>query len=184
VFNLVATPTETLHRELSERNVDLLIARRFGPTADERLGFEFLFDDAFVVVAGARSPWVRRRRIALAELENEPWALPAPDSVIGAVAMDAFRTSGLRYPHTTVVAASPEVRISLVASGRFLTIFPMSLLRFSNRRSELKVLPLKLPHARVPIGIVTLKNRTLSPSAKLFIEHAREAAKPLAKRKA
>jgi len=35
----------------------------------------------------------------------------------------------------------------------------------------------------VPIGIVTLKNRTLSPVAQLFIETAREVAKPLAKRK-
>jgi hypothetical protein len=35
----------------------------------------------------------------------------------------------------------------------------------------------------MPIGIVTLKNRTLSPVAQLFIEHAREVAKPLAKRK-
>ena len=130
MFHLVATPTETLHRELSERNVDLLIARRFGPIADERLDFEFLFDDSFVVVAGAQNPWVRRRRIALAELVNEPWVLPPPESVIGSVAMEAFRTSGLDYPRTTVVAISPEVRISLLATGRFLTIFPMSELRF------------------------------------------------------
>jgi hypothetical protein len=34
----------------------------------------------------------------------------------------------------------------------------------------------------VPIGIVTLKNRTLGPVARLFVEHAREVAKPLAKR--
>lgn len=182
-FHLVATPTDTLHRELSERNVDILIARNFGPIADERLGFEFLFDDSFVVVAGVRSPWMRRRRIALAELENESWTLPPPDSVIGAVATDAFRRAGLKHPRTTVVVASPEVRVSLVASGRFLTIFPMSLLRFSTRRPELKVLPLQLPHAGVPIGIVTLKNRTLSPVAKLFIDAAREVAKPLANRK-
>jgi hypothetical protein len=35
----------------------------------------------------------------------------------------------------------------------------------------------------VPNGIVALKNRTLSPAAKLFIEHAREAAKPLGEKK-
>jgi len=35
----------------------------------------------------------------------------------------------------------------------------------------------------VPIGILTLKNRTPSPVTRLFIEHAREVAKPLAKRK-
>lgn len=32
------------------------------------------------------------------------------------------------------------------------------------------------------IGIITLKNRTLSPLAQLFIDCAREVAKPLAKR--
>ena len=181
VFHLVTAPTETLHRELSERNVDLLIARRFGPLADERLGFEFLYDDSYVVVAGAQNPWARRRRIELAELVNEPWVLPPPESVLGSVAMEAFRASGLDYPRATVVTIPPEVRISLLATGRFLTIFPVSVLRFPTRRPELKVLPVELPMARVPVGIVTLKNRTLSPVAQLFIEHAREVAKPLAK---
>jgi hypothetical protein len=37
--------------------------------------------------------------------------------------------------------------------------------------------------ARQPNGIVTLKNRTLSPVAQVFIDCAREVAKPLAKRK-
>jgi DNA-binding transcriptional LysR family regulator len=183
VFHLVTALTETLHRELSERNVDLLIVRRFGPIADERLDFEFLFDDSFVVAAGAQSSWVRRRRIELAELVNESWVLPPPESVIGSVAMEAFRASGLDYPRATVVTLTPEVRISLLATGRFVTIFPASVLRFPTRRSELKVLPVELPMARVPNGIVTLKNRTLSPIAQLFIEHAREVAKPLTRRK-
>jgi DNA-binding transcriptional LysR family regulator len=58
-----------------------------------------------------------------------------------------------------------------------------SVLGFPTRRLEIKILPVELPIDRVPIGIVTLKNRTLSPTAKLFIEHAREVAKPLAKQK-
>jgi hypothetical protein len=31
----------------------------------------------------------------------------------------------------------------------------------------------------MPIGIITLKNRTLTPTAQLFIDHARAVAKPL-----
>ena len=107
VFHLVTGYAETLHRELSERNVDLLIVRRFGPIADERLDFEFLFDDSYVVAAGAQNPWVRRRRIELAELVNESWVLPPPESVIGSIAMEAFRASGLDYPRATVVTDSP-----------------------------------------------------------------------------
>ena len=133
-------------------------------------------------MAGAQSPWVRRRRIELADLVNEPWALPPPESATGSVAMEAFRASGLDYPRATVFTVPAEVRMGLVATGRFLTIFAASLLRFPTRRLDLKVLPVELPLARVPNGIVTLKNRTLSPVARLFIEHAREVAKPLAKK--
>jgi hypothetical protein len=41
-------------------------------------------------------------------------------------------------------------------------------------------LPIELPIPPRPVGIVTLKNRTLSPLATLFIECARRLSKPLA----
>jgi DNA-binding transcriptional LysR family regulator len=181
-FHLVSGNGETLLERLRERNVDLLIARRFGSIADERLGYEFLFDEPCVVVAGARSPWARRRRIALAELVNEPWVLPNREAVSIAIAMEAFGSGGLDYPRTTVVTDSPLVRMSLLATGRFLAIFTGSTLRFSTQRSELRILPVNLSAARFSNGMVTLKNRTLSPVAQLFIDTAREVAKPLAKR--
>ena len=183
VFHVVTGYTETLHRELAERNVDLLIIRGSGPNADPRYDFESLFNDSYVVAAGAQNQWVRRRRIEIAELANELWVLPPPDSVIGSIVMDAFRASGLDYPRVNVVTDCPHMRISLLATGRFVTIFPASAFRFLAKRSELKVLPVELPTARRPNGIVTLKNRALSPVAKLFIDCAREVAKPLAKRK-
>ena len=183
VFHLVTGYTETLHRELAERNVDLLIMRGSGPIADPRYDFEFLFDDSYVVAAGAQNQWVRRRRIEIAELVNELWVLPPPDSVIGSIVMDAFRASGLDYPRVSVVTDCPHMRISLLATGRFVTIFPASAFRFLTKRSELKVLPVELPTARRPNGIVTLKDRALGPVARLFIDCAREVAKPLARRK-
>jgi len=183
VFHLVTGYIDTLHRELNERNVDLLIVRSPGPITDERLDFEFLFDDTYVVAAGATNQWARRRRIEIAELANELWVLPPRESVIGSIVTEAFRASGLGYPRVAVVTDSPHMRISLLATGRFVTIFPASALRFLARGSELKVLPVKLPMARRPNGIVTVKDRALSPVAQLFIDCAREVAKPLARRK-
>jgi DNA-binding transcriptional LysR family regulator len=179
----MAAQAEVVLRELSERNVDFLIARGFGPVADERLGFEFLFEDRYVVVASAKSPWARRRKIELIELVKELWVLPPPTSVIGSIVMEACRAKGLDYPRTTVVTALPDVRLTLLATGRLLTIFPTSAMRFSTSRPDIKILPVELPMARRPVGIVTLKNRTLSPVAQLFIENARAVAKPLARLK-
>jgi hypothetical protein len=50
---------------------------------------------------------------------------------------------------------------------------------FNAKRLSLKTLPIELPIQRYPVAIVSLKNRTISPVAKLFIECAHEIAKPL-----
>jgi DNA-binding transcriptional LysR family regulator len=181
-FRLVTSQIDPLHRELIERKVEFVIVRNSDPLTDERLAFEFLFNDSYVVAAGANNPWARRRRIALADLVNEAWVLPPLDSVPGSVITKAFPGTGLSYPHATVLTGA-EVRMSLLTTGRFLTIVPASALRFPTKRPEIKVLPVELPEPHVPTGIVTLKNRALSPVARLFIEHAREVAKQLAKGK-
>jgi DNA-binding transcriptional LysR family regulator len=180
VFSLLTAQTDALHRDLLERTVDLLIARRFGALVDERLDFEFLFHDSYVVAAAAQSPWFRRRKMQLRDLVGEPWVLPRPESVPGIVLSDAMRAAGLDYPRTTVVTNSAEARMNLVATGRFLTIFSTSTLRYPTKRPGLKTLPVELPVTPIPVGVFTLKNRTLSPVTRLFIEHARELAKPLA----
>lgn len=183
VFHLVTGYVEALHGELSGRNLDLLLARRFGPLVDQRLHFEYLFDDSSVVAVGAQSLLARRRRIEFAELLAESWVLPEPGSEIASIAMEAFRANGVDHPRITVVADSPHARMSLVAAGRFVTILPASALKFSDMRREIKILPLHLPKARGPTGTVTMKARALSPIAQLFIDGAREVAKNARSRK-
>ena len=182
-FHLVTGYVEPLHRELTERRVDLLIVRSPGPNTDERLDFEFLFEDRYVVVAGAKNPWARRRKIQISELAGESWVLPPAESVIGSIIMKTFRASGLDYPRATVVTDSPHMRVSLLETGRFITFFPASALRFLSSGPALKILAVDLPVARRPNGIVTLRDRALSPVAQLLINSARELAKPTAKRK-
>ena len=182
-FHLVVTPPDMLLGELSERNVDLVIAQRWGLSAVEKFNFETLYDDSNVVVTSVQNPWARRRRMALADLVNKSWLLPPPERSFGPVYVDAFRASGLDYPRATVHTISAEVRMRLLATGRFLTIVPASVLKFSTMRTEFKVLPVKLQLPLLPVGIVTLKNRTLSPMIERFVACAREVAKELVKRK-
>jgi hypothetical protein len=68
---------------------------------------------------------------------------------------------------------------ALLASESFLAVVPGSLLQFG-ATPPLKVLPVQLPIPAWPVGIMTLKKRTLTPVAKLFIDRTREVVKPLA----
>jgi DNA-binding transcriptional LysR family regulator len=182
-FEVVTGLAETLHHHLLARTIDLAIGARFGRLATERVDFQFLFDGSFVVAAGARNPWSRRRKLALIDLVNEQWALPSPESSLGSVFLEAFSASGLDYPQAVVIADPLDVRIGLLETGRFLTMFDPAVLQFSIRHREIVALPVRLPVVPAPIGISTLNARTLSPVTKLFIEHAREHARPLIKKK-
>lgn len=182
-FQLLTGYLETLHRDLSERKVDLLIVRSSGPMTDERFHFEFLFEDHYVVAAGAKNPWTRRRDIQLSDLAEQRWVLPPRESVIGSIITQAFRAGGFEYPRATVVTDSPHMRVSLLETGRFITVFPSSALKFLTKGAALKVLPVELPAARRPNGIVTVKDRAVSSLVQIVMDSARELAKPTAKRK-
>jgi len=73
--------------------------------------------------------------------------------------------------------------MKLLATGRFLTIVPASVLQFSTERTGLKVLPVEMRLPSLPAGAVTRKTFTLSPAAERFIECARKIRNELAKRR-
>ena len=168
-------------RELREHDIDLMIGRLPDAIPAEDTETEVLFHENAFVVAGKNSPWTRRRKIELAELINEPWSLAMPESFPGVLVERTFRERGLAQPRTGMRSQSLEMKLAMIATGRFLGILPAVMLHFSATRLGLKILPVDLPFKPWPVGIITLKNRTLNPAAQLFIESARKIVKPFAK---
>jgi DNA-binding transcriptional LysR family regulator len=177
VVHLLAAESAATYRALEDRKVDLAIVGMFRPLNEKHLSAEILFHEPFVITAGRQSRWAKQRSVKLAELINECWTLPPSDSLFGSVVVEAFRACGLEVPRATVITSSVPARSRLVATGRFLTALPRSMLRFHPQSASIKILPIDLPTTRRPIGIITLKKRSVSPVAQLFIACAREVAK-------
>jgi DNA-binding transcriptional LysR family regulator len=173
---IAAQPGEQEFRELRERRVDLLIGRVFRPLTNDDVTMDILCDDAFFIVAGARNPWTRRRKIKLADLVDEPWIFFPDDSLSNAYIKEGFRANGIELPPRNVSSFSMQLRFHLLATAHFLTIVHGSVLAFNARRWSLRALPVELQIAPMPIAIFTLKNRTLGPVVQLFIEHAHAVA--------
>jgi DNA-binding transcriptional LysR family regulator len=175
-FHVVEANTAALEfRELRERNIDLMIGNISAPPLDDELTTEILFEDSYFVVAGAQSPWADHHEISLAELANEAWILGQPTNAVRAMVAETFRAAKLEPPRVSIMTTSMHVRLHLLATGHYLTVFHGSLLRYNATRWSLKVLPVDLGK-RLPVAIVTLKNRTLSPGAQEFIKHSRAFA--------
>jgi len=165
---------------LRERKVELLIGRLREPFVEEDLVFQPLIQEPFVAVAGANCQWARRRRLELADLVGESWVLPPHDSTPGSIIAGIFAANGLNSPRPAVATLSVQLTTTLIATGKFVGILPNSVAQFSSRRTGLKILPIKITATQYAIAILTLKNRTPGPLAKLFIEHARGVAKSVA----
>jgi DNA-binding transcriptional LysR family regulator len=183
VFNVLTAAGAPLYRDLMERKVELALSLVTGAEAGADLVVETLFDDHFVVVAGSQSPWAHRRKIELAELVNEAWTLLPSDSVASPVIVEAFRARGLEPPRTTLITPSLNLRNRLLATGRFLTVLPRFALLLPGKDPALKALPVDFPNAPRTTAILTLRNRTMSPLAELFIETIRAIVKPMVKRR-
>lgn len=173
--------------KLRNRSIDFVLQRLHGrPRRDDPafdgLNVETLFEDELVVVVGRDNPWSRRRKVDLAELIEEPWILAAPPSWNHRIVSEACRARGLRMPKIVLSTFSTHIRMSMVASGRYIATFPRSVAGYYAARFNLHMLKIDLPMRPWPVAILTLKNRTLGPAVDLFIEHVRAATTKLSSR--
>ena len=177
-IRVVQSSAETFS-ELRDRRVDLALARASSNAADNEINVEVLFEDRHRVVAGLRSPWARRRKLTLADLVDERWVF-ASNPVIRELIAEAFQEQGLELPHDSVSANSILLRNQLLATGRFLTILPESVVRCNAKQWSVKALPIDFGVRPRALVLATLKKRTIAPVVRLFIEQVRVVAETFA----
>jgi DNA-binding transcriptional LysR family regulator len=173
-------PATLQQRDLLNRRVELAIMRIAHSDLDQTLEASVLCHDRMWVVAGMGNPWARRRKLALADLVGEKWCLPPPDHPVGALVNEAFNSIGLDPPQRAVSVGSALCTSNIVARGQHLGVLGSMFLHFNPLSVRLKVLPVNFPVAAPPISVITLKDRTLSPAAQLFLDFTREIVKPVA----
>jgi DNA-binding transcriptional LysR family regulator len=178
-FHLAVESTHILLRDLRDRALELVISRMLVPFAEDDLAVDVLFYDELAIMAGKDNPWARRRAVKLEQLVHERWALPPADGWLHPLMQKAFGGHGLEIPRATVSTLSTYAVSMLVAQGPFLTIHPETMLRVSQEHRLLRALPVALPDTRTPVGLISLKNHTLSPIASLFVDTARAVVKEL-----
>jgi DNA-binding transcriptional LysR family regulator len=76
---------------------------------------------------------------------------------------------------------SIELTSTLVGSGGFVGLLPRSVVQSSSKRAGLKSLPVRFEDPHIAVGIVTIRNRTLSPLAQRFIDCAKEVTSSIPK---
>ena len=137
---------------------------------------EHLFDDEFVVCASADHPLAKRKRVTMADLAHEEWALSAPGVLNVQHVQRAFQERYLPPPRIAIEARSVPLRLQICAATSLLSFNTRRSLRQVAPRFRLKELPVDELKWRRPFGVIYRREAYLSPAARRLIDVLRTVA--------
>ena len=146
----------------------MVVTRWTPPPEADDLAVQELFNSPLAVMAARDHPLLRRKKLRVGDLMEEKWTLAPSGSFLGRVVVDLFHRRKLPLPPTIVTSMSVNMRLSLVASGGFLTILPRLMLRYPSHKAWLRALDVDLSDSSQPIVYITLKRRRNGGALRLF----------------
>lgn len=142
---------------------------------------EHLYDDEFVVCASVNHRLAKQKRVTIADLALERWALTAPNTLSRKTMQRAFEDGGLPPPSVTMETSAILPKLYLIASSDVLGYIPTRVLRQRAARFRLaKLRVTELAWTR-RVGVSYRKDAYLSPAARRFIEILKATAREIAK---
>jgi DNA-binding transcriptional LysR family regulator len=159
---------------LRDGQLDLIVSG-LPALADEDFTREVLREDEYVVCASASHRLARLKRVTVADVSLENWALP-PDVPPTHWLRRAFEDRGLPPPRITLVTGSMTLRLHAIAASDLLGFVPKTTIRKDHPDLRLVDLRVKELAWRRPLGVRYRKDAYLSPAAKRFIEILKETA--------
>lgn len=161
---------DVLIQLLKARELDLFFSRLASLPADSELAYWPLFSDSICVFARRSHPLAARRRVRWNDLADERWVAPPPGAPSFDHTQRTLHKAGLRFPRHVVQAASASVALGMVVQGDFLCFGTHLYHEFTVLKPLITILDVDLPQVKTEFGVVTLKNRKLSPLGVRLVE--------------
>ncbi len=152
---------------IKRREIDLAFIGPV-PTRDPDIHTDILFVEHFVGLIPQEHPLASKEIILLRQLENDSFVLFPKGFILRKIAEDACLQSGFR-PKIPFEGEDLDAIKGLVSSGMGVTLLPEITLQ-DNIPNGTLVKRITQPDIRRTVGIITPKNRELSPSEKLFYD--------------
>jgi DNA-binding transcriptional LysR family regulator len=103
-----------------------------------RLRYDKLSEERFVVVSSSRHPLAGRRRIGWVDLAGENWILPSPGSFLRHAVEARFVAEGIAAPTPWIVSNSPVTNLGMVAQGLGIASVPASTIGDAERTGRVR----------------------------------------------
>jgi DNA-binding transcriptional LysR family regulator len=175
VFVLVNS-NDVLASSLRQGALDVAIASRPGVLDASDLDISPLADEPLVVVARARHPLARSRRVALASLATLTWIVQPPEGPLREAMETLFARAQLPMPTDLVETVSIVATLALLQQSDAVSLLPLDLARHYEGAALLARLAVTPSPGASSYALMTRTNRPRSPAAEHFIAAIRRIA--------
>lgn len=153
----------TLLPALEAGELDCVLGRIVPEMLTDGLLHEVLYREPTVIVSGANHPIVRargRRRLEL--LSTSGWVLPSRSGALHNMVASRLARDALPGPRVVYEATSVFTVIELLTHSALLSALSQQVARSAAATGRLAVLPIELPAASYPVGVMVRRDRLSS----------------------
>lgn len=167
--------SEALIQRLQEGTLDVVVARAHNTRDLPDLNFESVGESPHAILARTGHPLVDKPSLGWRDLEDQTWVLPPSGNVLREHLELFFVEQGLTFPPYVVETDSLQVSASLLRMSNMLAALPRDVVQPYCASGDLTILPIDFSIALGDAGIITPRNRSLSPSAQAMLGALRDA---------
>ncbi len=171
--SIVEGTIDRLMPGLRTGDIDVVLGRL--PEYREREGLkqEVLYLDTVSIVVRVGHPLAQRETLTLADLVEQAWVMPPPQTSLRRQIDHAFRHEGLEPPHDVIESVSILTNHALLKGTDMLAAMPNQV---AVDQVGLTVLPIALEGASSRVGATTQAQVELSAAAQYFMDIVHEIA--------
>jgi len=168
--------SDVLIEKLNQNKLDILIARLFAQHDKSDLRYEVLTDEPISLVGRPDHPLLMAKNLSLPELVDSAWIVPPAGSVLRYRFELMFQELGLRAPVNLIETGALLFTSKILQKSDMLSLMATDVARFYAEHGLMSILPIHLPCQMEAFGIITRRDRLLSPAAEVMLRAIRSTA--------
>lgn len=168
--------TEYLMKRVADGELDFVVGW-VTPDIDPSLfSVEMIGSEKFEFICAAGHPLLDKERVHLEDLVGAEWVLQSSDSLVRRASESLFAARGLPIPTPVITATSLLSMIILLQEMNAVSVATATAVRRFSSPGGFRVLPVADPIGSEKLGIVSLSQTAVEPTAQLFLDVIKEIA--------
>lgn len=175
-ISLQIETSDVLLDRLNQNKLDILVARLFAQHDKSELRYEVLTEEPICVVARPGHPLLNTKNLGMQDMAEAGWIVPPAGSVLRHRFELMFQEAGLRAPVNVIETGALLFTSKMLQKSDMLSVLATDVARYYAEHGLMSILPIDVPCQMEAFGIITRRDRLLSPAAEVMLRAIRLAA--------